>query len=78
MFPNIGSQSILNIAVASFNITALFAPSLSSHAEIFLRSDVNFTKEVTQRWTVHEAPSYTGAIKPATEADVKNIVSNDV
>ena len=70
-----GSQSILSLATATLNLAALFGPSLSPGAEIFLRSDSQWSTQVTQRWTIHEAPSYAGAIKPATEEDIQNIVS---
>jgi hypothetical protein len=70
-----GSQSILSLAAAALNLTALFGPSLSPAAEIILPSDSEWSSEVTQRWTIHDAPSYAGAIKPATEKDVQNIVS---
>jgi fumiquinazoline A oxidase len=58
--------------------TSLFAPSLSLGAEIFLPTDANYTEEVTQRWTIHEAPSYLGAIKVATEADVEATVRGNI
>ena len=70
-----GSQLILSLAAATLNITALFGPSLSPGAEIFLRSDSRWSDQVTQRWTVHDAPSYAGAIKPSTEKDIQSIVS---
>ena len=57
------------------NITSIFAGYLSPGAEIFLPSQTNFTEDVTQRWTTYEAPSYAGAIKPATVGDVQEIVS---
>lgn len=70
-------QSILSLTAVSsstINITALFGPSLSPAAQIVLCSDAHYTEEITQRWTTHGAPSFLGAIKPATEVDVQNIV----
>ena len=67
-------QSVLGLGVVFPNLTALFGPSLSPAAQIFLPSDTNFTSSLTQRWTDYNAPSYIGAIKPATEADIQNIV----
>jgi hypothetical protein len=68
---------ILSLASASsdVDIASLFGPSLSPGAEIFMPSYANYTEDVTQRWTVYEEPSYIGAIKPATEKDIQNIVS---
>jgi hypothetical protein len=75
MFQHNIAQTVLSLTAVTYNITELFGPSLSPNAEIFLRSDPKFSKQVTQRWTIHEAPSYAGAIKPSTEADIQNIVS---
>jgi hypothetical protein len=61
---------------AATNLTALFGPSLSPGAKIYSASTTNYSQEVTQRWTLHDAPTYVGAIKPATEADIQNIVSS--
>ncbi|KAI9879288.1 MAG: hypothetical protein M1830_009018 [Pleopsidium flavum] len=80
MFSSIAFLSILALVRTAFtasqviNLTALVGPNLSPGAEIFLPSDANYAEDVTQRWTTHKAPSYLGAIKPATEADVQNIV----
>ncbi|KAH8799826.1 hypothetical protein F5884DRAFT_848014 [Xylogone sp. PMI_703] len=67
-------QTVLSLATVALNITSLFGPSLSPNAEIVLASDPRYTSRVTQRWTVHEAPSFAGAIKPATEEDIQNII----
>ncbi|KAK4697082.1 hypothetical protein P7C71_g938, partial [Lecanoromycetidae sp. Uapishka_2] len=67
-------QSVLGITSSLTNLTALFGPSLSPDAQIILPSDVNFSERLTQRWTNYNAPSYIGAIKPATEADIQNTV----
>jgi len=61
-------------AAQGINITALFGPSLSKGAEIFLPTESDYAENVTQRWTLHDAPSYLGAIQVATEGDVQNIV----
>ncbi|KAL5333393.1 FAD-binding domain-containing protein [Aspergillus crustosus] len=55
-------------------VTALFGRHLSPNATIFLPSDPDWETDVTQRWSNWSAPSYFGAIKPATEKDVQNIV----
>lgn len=71
-------QSILGVTTATrgfTNLTALFGPSLSPDAQIILPTDTNFTARLTQRWTDYNAPSYIGAIKPVTEADIQSIVS---
>ena len=68
-------QSVLSLTTGLTNLTDLFGPNLSPNAQILLPSDTNFTARLTQRWTNYNAPSYTGAIKPATEADIQNIVS---
>ena len=67
--------SAISVAQGS-NIVALFGPSLSPGAEIFLPTYANYTEDVTQRWTLHDAPTYLGAIKVATEADIEHIVSS--
>ncbi|KAL9639047.1 MAG: hypothetical protein Q9164_001182 [Protoblastenia rupestris] len=67
-------QSVLGLTTGFTNLTALFGSSLSPDAQILLPTDTNFTAKLTQRWTDYNAPSYIGAIKPATEADIQNIV----
>ena len=70
-------QSILGVTIATkgfTNLTALFGPSLSPSAQIILPTDTDFSDRLTQRWTDYNAPSYIGAIKPATEADIQNVV----
>lgn len=67
-------KSALGFTAGFTNLTALFGPSLSADAQILLPTDTNFTAKLTQRWTDYNAPSYIGAIKPATEADIQNIV----
>lgn len=69
-------QSVLGVTAATTNLTALFGPKLSPDAEIVLPTDTNFSAKLPQRWTDYQAPSYIGAIKPATTADVQNIVSS--
>lgn len=59
------------------NITGLFAPYLSPGSQIYLSSDANFTGELIPRWSSWHPPSYIGAIKPATETDVREIVSHE-
>ncbi|GLA24796.1 hypothetical protein AnigIFM63326_001079 [Aspergillus niger] len=62
-------------SAATHNITSIFRSSLSPGAQIFLPSDTNYTEDVTQRWTTYDAPTYIGAIKPATVKDIQNIVT---
>lgn len=87
MFPRVAYLSTLALAwtavpaanaYPSSNLSSLFAPSLSPGAKILLPTDANYTGEVTQRWTIHEAPTYLGAIKVATEADVQAIVRSNI
>jgi hypothetical protein len=59
----------------SVNLTALFGPHLSPNASIVLPSNPNYTTELTQRWSTWSAPTFFGAIIPATTQDVQNIVS---
>lgn len=70
-----GFQHVLSLTAASKGLMELFGPSLSLNAEIILPSDASFSQKLTPRWTNFNSPSYTGAIKPATETDVQNIVS---
>ena len=56
------------------NLTALYGPGLSSGAEIIYPSDPDYTADITPRWNVYDAPTYYGAIKPATEGDVQHVV----
>ena len=81
MFSSVAYWSLVALAAIpaaqGLNITALFGPHLSSEAQIFLPTDSDYLVDVTQRWTLHDAPSYLGAIKPATEADVEQIVSKE-
>ncbi|GLA17557.1 hypothetical protein AnigIFM62618_004699 [Aspergillus niger] len=58
----------------TLDLQGLYGPSLSPKAKIVLASDVNYTHVTTQRWTVHGAPHYLGAIIPATEHDIQHII----
>lgn len=75
MLPGKALQSILSLTAATTNLTTLFGPSLSVDARIYLPSDPNYAQKVTQRWTIHESPSFIGTIKPAVVGDVQEIVS---
>ncbi|KAL1881221.1 hypothetical protein Daus18300_001072 [Diaporthe australafricana] len=67
------------VQASSFlNLTSLYGSGLSPGAEIFYASDPSFGSEATPRWTVIDAPSFYGAIKPATESDVQHIVKVSV
>ncbi|KAJ6024714.1 hypothetical protein N7540_005511 [Penicillium herquei] len=56
------------------SIETLFGPYLSPGAEIASSANTNFSSVVTARWTSWNAPTWIGAIKPATENDVQEIV----
>lgn len=57
------------------NLTDLFGPHLSPKAQIIPPTTPEYPAQLQQRWTDYNAPSYSlGAIKPATEQDVQNIV----
>lgn len=56
------------------DLNALYGPGLSSEAEIIPLSDPAYNADITPRWNLYYAPSYYGAIKPATEADVQHVV----
>lgn len=60
--------------LAPLNLAALYGSGLSPGAEIFYPSAPGYSDHVTQRWNLYDAPTYFGAIKPATEADVQHIV----
>ncbi|KAL2862546.1 FAD-binding oxidoreductase [Aspergillus lucknowensis] len=60
------------------NLTSLYGLGLSNSAEILYASDSDFEEETTHRWTLYHAPTYYGAIKPATEADIQHIVRTSV
>ena len=63
------------VSAANVNLNQVFGPYLSPGADIFVPSDANYTEEVPGRWTTWEEPTFFGAIKPVTEADVQTIVS---
>ncbi|RDW58819.1 hypothetical protein BP6252_13295 [Coleophoma cylindrospora] len=60
------------------NLTALYGPGLSSGAEIVYSMDPDYSADITPRWNLYDAPTYYGAIKPATEADVQHVVKVSV
>jgi len=65
-------QAVLSL---QSNLTDLFGPHLSSKAQIIPPTAPDYPAQIQQRWTDYNAPSYSlGAIKPATEQDVQNIV----
>ena len=65
----------VGIFAAGVNIEALFGPYLSSGSEIAVPTDANFSTVVSPRWSEWEVPQWSGAIKPETECDVQEIVS---
>lgn len=60
---------------AACAIEELFESSVSPATEIASSTDANFSSVVGPRWSAWEAPAWSGAIKPATEADLQKIVS---
>jgi len=68
-------QSVLSLSIANpVNLTRLFGPSLSPGAQIILPTDSKWDTQVRARWSNYQAPTYLGAIKPATETDIQHIV----
>ena len=68
------TQAVLGWTLAGpTNLTQLFGPGLSPRAQIILPG-AEWTTEVQQRWSTYQAPTYTGAIKPAIVADIQHIV----
>ena len=61
-------------ALPTANITTQLQSQLSPGSKIFLPSDVNYTEEVTARWTIYGGPTYRAVIQPALESDVQTIV----
>ena len=61
-------------ALPAANITTQLQSQLSPGSKIFLPSDVNYTEEVTGRWTIYDGPTYKAVIRPALESDVQTIV----
>ena len=65
-------QTVLSL---QSNLTDLFGPHLSPEAQIIPPTTPEYPAQLQQRWTNYNAPSYNlGAIKPASEQDVQNIV----
>src|SRR4051812_25639485 len=62
------------VQAANATIESIFAPYLSDGTSIASSGDANFSTVVTERWTNWESPTWSGAIKPKTEADVQTIV----
>jgi hypothetical protein len=74
LLPLLAAKAVIGQLQSSGDLEALFGPALSDEAEFFYPSWDNWTENVQQRWTNYLAPSYIGAIKPSTVADVQNIV----
>lgn len=60
---------------ARIDFKALFGSHVSAETEIASASDGNFSSVLSERWSLWKAPTFQGAIKPATEDDVREIVS---
>ncbi|KAL3461916.1 hypothetical protein BJX64DRAFT_150703 [Aspergillus heterothallicus] len=73
LIPLLVANAALSLA-QNATLETLFRPVLSCEAEFFYPSWDNWTEKVQQRWTDYLAPTYIGAIQPATVEDVQNIV----
>ncbi|KAL4900318.1 hypothetical protein BDW74DRAFT_170897 [Aspergillus multicolor] len=62
------------VRAASVDLESLFGPYLSSSTEIAKLNDTDFDDVVSPRWSEWRPLSWTGAIKPATEKDLQEIV----
>lgn len=72
---SLANQAVLGLTLTGHkNITQLFGPGLSPGAEIILPETSKWAADVRQRWSSYQAPTYTGAIKPATVSDIQHIV----
>jgi hypothetical protein len=60
------------------NYTSIFASGLSSGASIHYTSDADYNTTTIQPWSYWAEPTYSVTIKPATDADVQYIVSNQL
>ncbi|KAK4064093.1 CAZyme family AA7 [Trichoderma aggressivum f. europaeum] len=56
----------------------LYEPWVSPATEIASSTEANFSTVIGPRWSAWEAPRWSGAIKPATEADLQKIVKISV
>ena len=65
----------VGVSAAGVDIKALFEPYLSPGTEIAEPTDANFSTVVSPRWSEWEVPHWFGAIKPQTEGDIQEIVS---
>lgn len=71
ILPEAGSNSV----DSAVQLIDIFRPHLSAGAQILFPFDKSWATELRQRWTTWEHPSFTSAIKPATESDLVSIVS---
>lgn len=70
--------SSITSALPAATITAQLRSQLSPGSKIYLPSDVNYTEEVTARWTIYDGPTFRAVIQPASESDVQTIVSSSL
>lgn len=61
-------------SASGINLGDLYGSGLSPGAEIYYATDANYSQEVQPRYYDFEPPTFYGAIKPATEADIAHIV----
>ncbi|KAL4905450.1 hypothetical protein BDW74DRAFT_185017 [Aspergillus multicolor] len=52
----------------------LYGPRVSAATEIASSTEANFSEVVGPRWSAWEAPQWSGAIKPATEGDLQEVI----
>ncbi|KAK7992238.1 hypothetical protein PG988_001032 [Apiospora saccharicola] len=71
VLPEATSSNSVDSAVQLIDI---FRPHLSAGSQILFPFDRNWSTELRQRWTTWQHPSFTSAIKPATESDLVSIV----
>ncbi|GIJ86910.1 hypothetical protein Asppvi_005808 [Aspergillus pseudoviridinutans] len=65
---------VIGILAAGVDIETLFGPYMSRGTEIAESTDANFPTVVSPRWSEWKPPTWTGAIKPQTEHDLREIV----
>jgi hypothetical protein len=62
--------------VAAVDLDAMFGPYVSADTVIASSCDADYASVLGPRWSTWAAPTYFGAIMPATEADLQAIVSS--
>ncbi|KEY70387.1 hypothetical protein S7711_09361 [Stachybotrys chartarum IBT 7711] len=74
-------QALLGLSNGK-NLTQLFGPGLSPEARVILPDTPIWPTDVQQRWSTYHAPTFRGAILPATISDIQHTVrtarANDI